>query len=195
MNSRFFKILFHLGFVCCLNVGSGQISFSNPSFEDQPADATVPQGWLPCALGTTPDILPGFWGEYGEAQDGDTYIGLITRQDGSHESIGQRFSDKLQEKGCYHFKISLAKGEDYIGFSKPLKLRIWIGANLCDKQQMIFESKLIENTSWEVFEVKFSAKKTSQYMIIEAFHSDVIEDYKGNILIDNMSFVFSCDRV
>ena len=70
---------------------------NNASFEGVPQDATTPSGWQECELGTTPDILPGFWNVYTEASDGETFIGLITRDDGSFESIGQRLSSPLKE--------------------------------------------------------------------------------------------------
>ena len=69
---------------------SSQIYLTNASFEGEPQDATVPTGWFACELGTTPDILPGFWGVYSESSEGETYLGLITREDGTFESIGQR---------------------------------------------------------------------------------------------------------
>ena len=38
------------------------IWLENASFEDEPQDATMPQGWRGWKKGTTPDILPGSWG-------------------------------------------------------------------------------------------------------------------------------------
>lgn len=174
---------------------SAQIKFANPSFEDQPADATVPKGWLPCEPGSTPDILPGFWGEYGLASDGETYVGLITRQDKTFESIGQRLSQPLEIAQCYKFKIDLAKGRDYVGFSNPLKLRVWVGNSICDKSIKVYESPLISSTSWNTYEVEFQVNSKYQYLILEAYHSDRLEPYKGNILLDNMSFIYPCKRV
>ena len=67
-------------------VGFAQdIRLENASFEDEPQDATMPQRWHSCKRGSTPDILPGFWGVYLEPYDGDSYVGLITRQDGSYD--------------------------------------------------------------------------------------------------------------
>ena len=68
-----------------------QIYLRNPSFEsDAPQDATMPSSWLGCNMGTTPDILPGFWGVMQEASDGNNFLGLITRRDGTYEAIAQR---------------------------------------------------------------------------------------------------------
>ena len=52
------------------------IWLENASFEDEPQDATMPQGWRGWKKGTTPDILPGSWGVYLEPYDGDSYVDL-----------------------------------------------------------------------------------------------------------------------
>src|SRR5689334_15278944 len=57
-----------------LRLFSQVIELFNPSFEDTPQDATMPQGWTGCKEGTTPDILPGFWGVYTPPSDGQTYV-------------------------------------------------------------------------------------------------------------------------
>lgn len=56
------------------------IQFFNPSFEGEPRDAITPLGWIGCEDGTTPDILPGPWGVYLPASEGQTYMGLIVRK-------------------------------------------------------------------------------------------------------------------
>ena len=85
------------------NLSAQTISLVNPSFEETPQDATMPAGWHSCKQGTTPDILPGFWGVTTEAFDGETYMGLITRENGTWESIEQRLSETLKKGECYTF--------------------------------------------------------------------------------------------
>lgn len=175
-------------------LGSSQVFLDNASFEDEPADATVPHGWFPCESGTTPDILPGFWGVYEEASDGETYVGLITRTDGSFESIGQRLSSPLEEETCYKFSLDLAKSDNYSGYNNSLKLRVWITNKKCKKQQLIFESDFIENEDWETFMVEFKAESKAKYIIIEAHYSEKAENHKGNIMIDNISPIVFCNQ-
>ena len=195
MNLKINKLsmLIFLAFIC--NNISGQIKLTNSSFEDTPADATVPKTWIPCEKGTTPDILPGFWGEYEEAQQGNTYVGLITRSDGSFESIGQKLSSSLTKDQCHTFKIQLAKGSTYAGFNKPLKLRIWVGNEICDKAQLIFTSMEITHSDWKSYIIEFTPKENYKYFRIEAFYKDGEFSYMGNILIDNISSIIKCNRV
>jgi hypothetical protein len=171
-----------------------QINVVNGGFEDQAADATVPKGWMPCEENTTPDILPGFWGEYGDASQGKTYIGLITRDDGTFESIGQKLSKSLKAGECYEFKIDLRKGAIYAGFIKPLKLRIWMGESLCDMDQVVYLSSEIKHIDWKSYLIQFSPKKEYKYIRIEAHYKDGDFSYKGNVILDNMTSIKKCSR-
>ena len=173
---------------------TAQIHLTNPSFEGEPQDATVPVGWLPCEKGTTPDILPGPWGVFLEASEGETFVGLITREDGSFESIAQRLREPLQPKDCYTFKIDLAHSNTYASYSQPLRLRVWGGQTRCGKDQLLAETKFITHSDWENYEFQFSPKLRLNYLLIEAHYKDGYFSYKGNILLDNMTAIKKCVR-
>jgi len=166
----------------------------NPSFEGEPRDATIPRGWYDCEKGTTPDILPGPWGVYLEAEAGETYLGLITRENGSWESIGQRLSKPLEKSECYYFTVSLAHSDAYMGYDQPIKLRIWGGKNKCTRTQLLGESGLIEHNEWETYSFDFTAEEKMKYIIVEAYHSDAEYSHRGNILVDNISPILKCGR-
>ena len=188
-------IFITLSFFCAaLGAGAQVIYLNNASFEGEPQDATVPVGWFPCAEGTTPDILPGPWGVYEEAAEGETYVGLITREDGSWESIGQRLSAPLKKGDCYVFSIDLARSGTYADYNEALRLRIWGGRRKCDQTQLLFESPLIESSDWTTYTVDFFADKDLHYIILEAFHEDDAFGRRGNLLIDNISPIKKCAR-
>ncbi len=170
------------------------IYLSNTSFEGEPDDATIPVGWFACADGTTPDILPGPWGVYQEATEGDTYMGLITRSDGTFESIGQRLPSPMKANECYSFSVDLAHSNTYAGYNKPLKVRIWAGKRKCEKGQLLAESDFIKHHDFEVYNFKVTAEKTWYYIIIEAYYKDGRFSHQGNILIDNFSTIKWCKR-
>ncbi|HHJ50673.1 MAG TPA: hypothetical protein ENJ88_07215 [Phaeodactylibacter sp.] len=171
------------------------VYLQNASFEDQPQDATVPTDWHPCNPGTTPDILPGFWGVDTEPSDGETYVGLITREDGSRESIGQRLSAPLKQKECYQMVLDLAHSYTYAGYNKAIKLRVWGGQSLCDKAELLFQTEFIENEDWETFKFKFAPQKGDvKYLIFEAFYRENDATRRGNVLIDNIQPIKVCPR-
>ncbi|MEM7572599.1 MAG: hypothetical protein AAF433_06855 [Bacteroidota bacterium] len=166
----------------------------NPSFEGEPADATTPVGWIVSTPGTTPDILPGFWGVYQEANDGDTYIGLITRPDGSWEAIAQRLPVPLTVGDCYRFTIDLAHSRTYSGYNGVLKLRVYGGRHREDRSYLLYESPSIDHLHWETYPVDFRPDRSFQYLILEAFYSEEPFSFSGNILLDNLSALFPCPR-
>ncbi|MDX1480000.1 MAG: hypothetical protein R3301_19970, partial [Saprospiraceae bacterium] len=154
----------------------------------------VPRGWYICKEGTTPDILPGPWGVYLEPVDGDTYVGLITRENGTWESIGQRLTETLLPDECYVLSMYLARSNTYMGFNNPIKLRIWGAGKKCERAQLLVETERIEDTEWTYHNFQFSPESKIDYLIIEAFHKDGFFSYRGNVLIDGVSAIRRCGR-
>ncbi len=187
--SLFLICIFSLIFIYSADA---QVFLQNPSFEDQPADATTPQGWIPCAPYTTPDIFPGYWGVYNEPTEGDTFVGLITREDGSYESISARLTEDLEAGLCYNFSIDLAHSKTYAGYNGAIKLKIYIGDEKCSTSQLIHETELIEHPEWRNYPIQFYAKDQARYIHIEA--SYIKRRQKGNVLIDNMSPIINCNK-
>ena len=188
--SILFSVLLALG----LSPLMSQHSFINAAFEGTPQDATVPQGWYICEEGSTPDILPGPWGVYNEAAEGETYIGLITRPDGSFESIGQRMNEPLITGECYDLYVDLATSHSYTGYNESIKLRIWLGTNKCERTQLLLESDFITVESWIPHKINFTAEAAHQYIIIEAYTGSKSKRKRGNILVDNLSSIRLCKR-
>lgn len=171
----------------------GQFELKNSSFEDKPQDATCPSGWIPCKLGSTPDILPGFWDVYTEASEGNTYIGLITREDGSWESIGQRLPQAIKKGECYRFSIDVARATTYENYNLPIRLRVWAGRTRCSKDQLIKEITPVENTDWQTYDFQFYAQQKVNYIILEAYYmKGMLVPYKGNVLVDNITIFKRC---
>jgi len=190
----YIKILLICSFSISAKIVIAQIEIPNASLEDQASDATAPQGWYPCEPNTTPDILPGFWGVYLPAQSGETYVGLISRSDGSFESISTRTKEVLEANKCYKMSLHTAHSRTYAGFNKTLKLRIYAATNKCGKDQLIYESERLSHQTWQELEFEFRLDKECHYLLIEAFDKEQKRPYKGNILIDNISLIYKCDR-
>lgn len=189
MKNYIFIFLVFQTFVCI-----GQIHLVNPSFEEEPADATMPMGWWLVEYGTTPDILPGFWGVYTDASQGETFIGLITREDGSWEAIGQRLTSSLKKNMCYTFTIDVAHSEEYVGYNIPITLRVWIGSSKKSKDQLVYKSELIDWKEWKTIKIDFNPDADYRYIIFEAY-APASRNTGGNILLDNISAISLCNRV
>jgi len=172
-----------------------EIRLANASFEGIPSDATMPQQWTACKRGSTPDIMPGFWGVYLEPFDGETYVGLITREDGSFESIGQKVRTPFKAQECYKFTIELAHSNTYANYSLPVRLRIWGGRTRCSKDQLLAESPSVKHLDWKTYQLQFMPEHDYPYIIIEAYYAKgIFFPYRGNLLMDNISVFKTCPR-
>lgn len=186
------KVRWLLFFSLCCTYLHAQL-LDNPSFEGEPMDAVTPAGWMPCNEFTTPDIFPGVWGVYLEPSHGKTYVGLITRQDGTIESIGQRLPLTIKPNTCYSISMDLAHSYTYAGYSHPAKCKIWLGKHQCIKDKLIVETKLITHAYWKRYTWKFNTDTEYNYIIIEAYFPDGPGYPEGNILIDNIRPITECD--
>jgi hypothetical protein len=169
--------------------------FVNPSFEDTPRASKSPAGWSHVSDGSTPDIMPGAWDIPFPPQHGKSCVGLVTREDGSCEDIGQTLVIPLESGSCYTFSIWLAHATRYVGYDAPVRLRVWGGATPGTKTMLLASSPLISHTDWQQYKLQFTAKQSLRHITIEAYYGPgMFKPYKGNILIDNCSPIEKCDR-
>lgn len=180
------------------------ITLTNPSFEDRPGANRPPMGWKDCGYQfpgeTPPDVQPsGSWEVYKPASDGDTYLGMVVRENDTWESVSQPLSGTLKKGKSYSFDISLCTSEVYLSATKanqstksnyttPAKLRIWGGNSYCSKEVLLAESPLITNNQWKKYSFVFKPGKNVTYIVLEAFYkTPTLVPYNGNILVDNAS--------
>lgn len=201
----------YLTFVCCTFLAFQTIGqtvyLTNPSFEDRPGPNRPPVGWRDCGGQfpgeTPPDVQPsGSWEVYKPAMDGDTYLGMVVRENETYESVSQAMSGPLKKGKSYSFDIGLCTSEKYLSATRastlqggtkynyvtPAKLMIWGGNSLCDKAILLGESPLISNNSWQKYNFIFKPTRNVSYITLEAFYrTPVLEPYNGNLLVDNAS--------
>lgn len=177
------------------NGPGGKINFTNPSFEDKPQQSASPAGWQSLTPGSTPDIQPGIWGLMMAPQEGQTFVGLVAREDGTAEDIGQTIKEDLRSGVCYGFSLFLAHSTKYAGYIHPLRLRVWGSSRRGGKDQLLASSPLVEHTEWKSYKFQFIPNNTVRYITFEAWYGPgVLFKYKGNILLDNCSSIERCSR-
>lgn len=206
MNPRF-HLLGLLTFLLTLPVLAQDdevITLNNPSFEDIPSQGKEPRGWFDCGFSgeSAPDVQPQPQGEYFKviraAQDGNTYMGMVVRDNDTWERVAQRMSGSVQAGSCYEFSLYMSRSELYESLSRttqqtanyatPAKLRIWGGNGYCDRQELLAESSLVVNTRWLKFNFRFEPKGTYNYIMLEAYYkTPTLFPYNGNLLVDNAS--------
>ncbi len=186
--------------------GQNTIQLGNPSFEDTPKNSEQPRGWYDCGFAgeTAPDVQPGSFKVMIDAYEGNTYLGMVVRDNETWEAVAQRLSTPFVPGQCYTFHIRLAHSTNYFSksrttledefFTQPAKLRIWGGNGWCDKRQLLGESDLINHTNWQDYDFKFKPKRAYKYILFEAFYkTPSLFPYNGNILVDDSSDIVPID--
>ena len=205
-------------FVVTLSAQESVIKLNNPSFEDDfPRHSRIVDGWYDCGAvnfpeESAPDIHPSpnpmdAFSVIKVPFDGDTYVGLVVRDNDSWESISQRLKSPLEKNSCYSFSLNLARSRFYQSrsrvtgkaenYSQPIIVRIWGGNGYCNRKERLAETRLITNYDWEQFNLKFEPKQKITHIIIEAFYkTPVLFPYNGNVLVDNASdiMLIPCDE-
>ncbi|MBK6545303.1 MAG: OmpA family protein [Saprospiraceae bacterium] len=200
-------------FICLLSTihaqNSNDIFLQNGSFEGSPQCCQAPNGWVDCGHKgeTPPDIQPALgngntplFSVTKIAFQGNTYLGMVVRENETYERVAQRLIKPLLKGKCYSFSIYLCRSDTYLSasnkdkpsdlkqFTEPVILRIWGGEAYCNQKQLLAESPLVDNTDWKKFEFEFEPKYDLNYLELEAFYkTPVLFPYNGNILLDNAS--------
>ncbi|MEM6877379.1 MAG: OmpA family protein [Bacteroidota bacterium] len=179
------------------------IHLRNPSFEDIPGASDPPTGWANCGFpGETPvDVHPDprrLFQVHGRAQQGNTYLGMVVRDNETWESVGQELSSPMMADQCYDFRIYLARSLSYVSQSRitgreanyirPAVLRIYGGYSNCDKAEEIGKTTTVGNNDWQEYKLKLEPSQDYTHIILEIFYkTPVIMPYNGNLLLDNAS--------
>ena len=183
------------------------IALSNASFEDIPRQAQAPRGWYDCgfsgesAVDVQPasvlqNATPPFFNVTHAAFDGNTYLGMVVRDNETYEAVSQRLiGGPLKAGECYTFSIYLARADQYVSQSRiqdtevnydtPAKLRIWGGSSYCNRKEIIAESAPVKNTEWLQYNFRFEPKADHSYLLLEAYYkTPLLVPYNGNLLVD-----------
>ena len=206
------KYLFFILIISKSLLSQDTIHIKNKSFEGIPARGISNVGFLLKDWNnegernfineSVPDIHPNdFWGVSKMPDDGDTYVGLVVRDNNTYESISQKLSSKLESFTCYRFYISLAKNRRYMShsritnieenFIKPAILRV-LGAGTTNTDiELLTETEIIDHETWEVYDIRIKPSKYITKIILEVYYEEnTLDPYCGHVLIDNMSDIY-----
>ncbi len=226
------KFLFTIILSCFLISGifaqDKPIKLRNPSFEGTPHVGTLNfvnriAGWFDCGLRKFPTESPpdlhmgGEISQYfkvdSKAQHGNTYIGMVVRDNDTWESVSQSLSAPLEAGQCYQFSLYLSKSEEYrsparnsgilieeavsegikvdsIDHITPCVLRVWGGTGPCQSSQteLLAETNVVTHERWIQYDFKLEPKQTHYFLTLEAYvKTPSLFPYNGHILLDNLS--------
>lgn len=171
------------------------IPVRNGSFEAPHGSEFRMPGWTKWGQGATPDIQPGQWSVRQPPARGTSFVGLITREDGSAEGVQQKLGSGLKAGRCYYFTVALARDTSYSGFHFPLSLRVRGKKGAKGKVFDLAMTPMVRATTWSYFTIEFTPVSDTDYLILEAsWAPGVSRRYRGNILVDDMSEIKPCLR-
>jgi len=196
------KLRFFLGlsFLFIVQLSIGQNLLRNGSFEGSPMHSTTPNHWIDCGFEgeSPPDIHPsGAFTVVREARHGDTYLGMVARDNETWERLSQKLLVPLQKGHSYELSGFIARSDQYLSVSKmtdlqanyngALQLRIWGSNNAFQQKILLAETGPIQSTNWKAFQLDFKTEEPFQFLIIEAYYvPNEMEPYNGNFLLDNL---------
>ncbi|MCB9281600.1 MAG: hypothetical protein H6562_22115 [Lewinellaceae bacterium] len=192
-----------------LSAFSQEIRLLNPSFEGMPYPGKTPALWRDCGFAgeTPPDIQPEpTFGVTKSAYQGSTYLGMVTRDNGTWEKIGQKLPVPLEINQCYVIRMMLAQSEIYASISRvtnqpdnyihPVRLMIWGGLDVCSPAELLAASPPIDHKDWTEYAFILKPKKQKyDYIFLEARYLNTNDPpYNGNILVDAVSAIIPVDN-
>ena len=201
------------------------LKLTNPGFEGIPKAGTRVPGWTDCGIyrfpGQSPvDLQPGSFEVVLKAYEGKSYLGMVSRDNDTWESVTQDLRKPLKKGECYTFSLYLASSPEYksdarpdgiaaetaraegielryIRHTTPIVLRIFGSTSLCEPAELLAVSDKISNHEWKKFDFRFEPKSDLNYIMLEAFTGKVPTPFasNGHILIDNLSEIVAtpCD--
>ena len=196
--------------------GQLYVELNNSSFEGEPRAGGIEhlgpiEGWFDCGRSkfpaeSPPDIHPhrDAWKVTVLPQDGDTYLGMVVRQNSSYESVSQAIPSFMEEGKCYKVSVWLARSSTYYGlrspgphdtifsrpFTTPAVFQILGGSNICSGGEILAESSPVDHDEWLEYEFVMTPSAQIRYITIRAFFDpDLTAHYNGHVLVDNLSTI------
>ncbi|MCG8329246.1 MAG: hypothetical protein MI974_16240 [Chitinophagales bacterium] len=184
------------------------VYLENPSFEGTPRHGTPPPGWFDAGFEgeSPPDTHPsGDFGVEMKPAHGNTYLGMVVRENETYERIGQILSMKIKKGQCYQMEVAVTRSKNYLSptvsnpdgytnFSTPCVLRVLGGTTNSDDLELLAIVSPIKGFEWEYYLIDILPNQDCDYLYLEAFYVEpVMFPYNGNILVDDLSPIVPCE--
>ena len=155
----------------------------NPSFEGTSGGGIVPSSCNLCT--NTPDTEP--WFSTIVPSDGSTCLGLFGEYGTYTESASQKFTTPLVSGQTYSFTVDICYATFYYYTCTGAGVKMYLGSTQCGKNQLIYSSGQITNTTWKTFTVSFTANSNYSYIQFETQNFSTANGYE-DVLVDNIVF-------
>lgn len=184
--------LLALLFQAAFTVSFSQNYLTNPGFEGPDGIGVIPSDWFAgCGVMNTPDTQPGWWNVENKPYEGNSYLNLLFKEDGTTESVYQKLASPLMAGSCYAIQIQLAQAcQDSLSglfpydLNHPGDLIIRGSASYgCSNGQILASFQQVSNCKWRTYYAIFQADSVINYIYVE-FSKGTSMHQNGSILID-----------
>ena len=201
MNRLIFTVVLLLS-LRFLAAGQGEIEIRNPSFEFDSYNQAgqTPMFWqnFGSAKESPPDLQPGFFGCQVEPFDGHSCLGLVTRDNGTTEAVGQKLSSPLKMGIGYTFRAAVAQSSNYfslsrvtgnsVNYNNPVVLRILGYEKKGSDPVVLAESPEVFDEKWRVVNFNVRPQKFDcNWLVFQVYFLQKNKFRNGNLLLDNIS--------
>lgn len=194
-------ILGAIGLLCVglLPAQPGFYPLRNPSFEDPPGHSRAPHAWFFCNFPgeTPPDIhpIPSLRVTI-PPKRGETFVGMVTRPNGSYERIGQQLQQPLLAGNHYQLQIHVARSPHYrsynrltlrpLDYNTPVVLRVQGGGTSCDTNELLAQTQPIDWEEWRLLTLNLRPQSDISFLSIGAYFEQPDQPTAGHLLIDDL---------
>ena len=195
--------VFIVGFACpsfCQN----NSYFINPSFEDIPRQHRAPKGWFDCGYpdespvdvhASGPDSEHAFFGVSEYAADGETFLGMVVRDNGTYEGVTTKLLEPLFADSAYKLTLLVNQSVTYksisrttnevVNYDQPVLFEIWGGRAHCVMSSLIAEYNIDDKGFWTGLTFHFTPEQDIKFIGLYARQASNL-DLNGNVLVDNI---------
>ena len=183
------------------------ITIPNPSFEESYGigsswpEAPMVEKWTDCGplKETPPDVhtnSSNFFNVEENAQHGNNFLGMVTRDNQTWESLSCQLSDTLYANTAYVLQLYAQRSAEYRSISKvtgqsasyttPSIIRIWGDNIICAKNELLALSHPVKNETWELYTFALQPKSHCTFLRLEVYYAEEGDYTNGSVLIDNI---------
>lgn len=135
------------------------------------------------------------------AKEGNVFITLSTRGNGSYESIAQKLERPLKSGENYKVSLNVSSsenllsqvinlGDSLVRFDALTKIELWASNEICKYEVKLAEQLIDHTLDWKIVEFYFKADAELTHLIIRAYFAEEVLHKHGNILLDKISNIY-----
>jgi len=161
--------------------------------------SVTPENWGRCdSITSSPEVFIEFikQGISYYSPDSSTFVVLRVREDTTSEHMHTLLTRPMVKDYCYKLSVDLRHtygGSNTGANTHPVLFQIWGGITPCSKDELLFESQLINNLWWQRYRFTFHVKQNDYPYLYIAPIWDTInysdEIYRGVIFMDNIELL------